>query len=91
MKIDKFEEYKPKISKVSEYRKLINRSFSSQLDTYSGQKIVIVDDKVNYLTGPFTNKSRLLARMFWDIEQPADIHEPSMRRAIKDWIEDNSK
>jgi hypothetical protein len=53
--------------------------------------MVLIDDRLYYLAGPYVNKGRLSARMYFDLTYDEKFHEPSMRRAIKDWIDYNSK
>jgi hypothetical protein len=53
--------------------------------------MVLVDERLYYLGGPYSNKSRLSARMYFDLTYDEKFHEPSLRRAIKDWIDYNSK
>ena len=59
-------------------------------------KTIEVSGKNQYLSGPILVKSRLVDKLFYDIKYDADekgsvIHEPSLRKAIKIWIDKHSK
>jgi len=89
--IKEYSEFLPKDDLVNEYRKMIDGRYQVINDKSTGYKMVLVDERLYYLGGPYVNKSRLSARMYFDLTYDEKFHEPSMRRAIKDWIDDNSK
>ena len=84
--LKEFNEYEPKTDKVSEYKDLLDRKYN--ISEYQDDKFVIIDDKSYYLTGTFFNKGFLTKKIFNDvIHQITDVHEPSLRKAIKNWID----
>ena len=91
MIIKEYSEFSPKEDLVSQYRELIDEKYEVINDKSTGYKMVLVDERLYYLGGPYVSKGRLSARMYFDLTYDEKFHEPSMRRAIKDWIDDNSK
>lgn len=89
--IKEYSEFSPKQELVDQYRKLLDDKYEVIYDKNSGYKMVLVDERLYYLGGPYVSKGRLSARMYFDLTYDEKFHEPSMRRAIKDWIDDNSK
>ncbi len=84
--LDEFERYKPRESDIDKWIKIIDSEY--EVKVYHGEKIVVVDDKINWLSGNFQNKGLLVNRIFNDIDSKyPDTHEPSLRRAIKNWID----
>jgi hypothetical protein len=65
------------------------------ISIFRNMKTIEVSGKNQYLSGPILVKSRLVDKLFYDIKYDADekgsvIHEPSLRKAIKIWIDKNS-
>jgi len=89
--IKEFSEFQPKEELVKKYFSQIEEKYQIIKDSMSGHKIVLIDEKIYYLSGPFGNKKRLTNRIYFDITYDADFHEPSLRKAIKDWVDINSK
>ena len=91
--LKEFNEYQPDIDSVERWESLLDKKY--QIKEYKGDKLIMIDDKSYYLTGSFFNKGRLTQKIFWDIKSDADengsvIHEPSLRKAIKNWIDKNN-
>jgi len=66
------------------------------ISLFRNMKMIEVSGKNQYLSGPILVKSRLVDKLFYDIKYDADekgsvIHEPSLRKAIKIWIDKHSK
>jgi hypothetical protein len=66
------------------------------ISIFRNMKTIEVSGKNQYLSGPILVKSRLVDKLFYDIKYDADekgsvIHEPSLRKAIKIWIDTHSK
>jgi hypothetical protein len=66
------------------------------ISIFQNMKTIEVSGKNQYLSGPILVKSRLVDKLFYDIKYDADekgsvIHEPSLRKAIKIWIDTHSK
>jgi hypothetical protein len=62
---------------------------------FRNMKTIQVSGKTQYLSEPLLVKSRLVDKLFLDIKYDADengsvVHEPSLRKAIKTWIDKNS-
>jgi hypothetical protein len=58
-----------------------------EIKEYSGYKIILIDDKIFYLNGPFARKNNTVQKIFNDISYKIeDIHKPSLRKAIKNWL-----
>lgn len=83
---------KPIESKVNEYKKIIKDRYKINKKNYQGRKMAyaVVDEKIIYLDGPFSSKSRLINKINLDMKDIKNLHEPSLRRAIKDWIDENT-
>lgn len=65
------------------------------ISIFRNMKTIQVSGKTQYLSEPLLVKSRLVDKLFFDIKYDADeegsvIHEPSLRKAIKNWIDKNS-
>ena len=83
-------EFLPNLDLVKHYSHIVSDNFKVRIDNLTKQKMVIVDEKIHYLTGPFVNKTRTLNKMYHEIQQD-EFHVPSLRKAIRDWISKNSK
>jgi len=84
--IREFNEYEPDKSAVTSLEEYLDVRY--EIRDYRGDKLILIDDKPYYLTGFMFNKGRLTDKIFYDItSEVKDLHEPSLRRAIKNWID----
>ena len=82
-----YNEYEPKKDLVKEYYYLVNDRY--QIYEYDGNKYISIDDKTFFITGWLYNKGLVTNKIFYDIESEiTDLHEPSLRKAIKEWLDD---
>lgn len=87
-----YSEYRPDRVEVAKWRRLLEDEYRT--DEYNGDKVVIVEDKMHFLTGPFLNKKYLVNRVVSDIKYRHEhmrTHEPSLRKAVKDWVDSFSR
>ena len=89
--IDDYSDFLPQQDLVDHYRDSINKNYQVIDDKSSGYKMVLIDDRLYYLSGPYGYKNKLVNKMFFDMTYDKDFHDPSLRKAIKDWVDDNSK
>jgi hypothetical protein len=89
--LSKYAEWKPIPELVKDYEDLIYQKYN--IKDYNDNRIIVVDDKIHYLTGPFVNKGNLTNIIYHVVmgNMIHSSHEPSLRRAIKNWIDENSK
>ena len=90
--ISNFNDWKPIPELVSEYEDILYKNF--EIKNFENQKIILIDDKMYYLSGPFSNKGNLTNKIYHQVYDKYLLHsshEPSLRRAIKNWIDSNSK
>lgn len=89
--IKEFNEYEPDQESVLEWEKYLDQNY--QIEDFRGDKLIVIDDKPLYITGSLFNKGRLTDKIFNDIsyKEGLEIHEPSLRRAIKNWIDGHSE
>ena len=80
-----FSKYTSDEKKVEEYLKDIQSEFKVETDK-DGNKYVMFDEKQNFIQG---NKSVLRSRLFNHFDKE-DIHKPSLKKAIKIWLDKNS-
>jgi hypothetical protein len=87
--IKEFNEYQPDESSVRDLEKYLDVRY--EIKDFRGDKLIVIDNKPYYLTGFQFNKGRLTDKIFHDItSEVMDLHEPSLRRAIKNWIDKHS-
>ena len=88
--LKEFNEYQPDSQEVPKWIEYIENNY--QIEEYRGEKLIILDDKPFYLTGFLFDKGRLTNKLYFDIlsNNDSDIHVPSLRKAIKIWIDSNS-
>jgi len=87
--IKEFNEYQPDESSVTDLEKYLNVRY--EIKDFRGDKLILIDDKPYYLTGFQFNKGRLTDKIYYDVtSEVMDLHEPSLRKAIKNWIDKNS-
>ena len=90
--ISQFSEWKPIPEIVKDYLDILYKNY--QVKDFQNYKIVLIDDKIYYFSGPFVNKGNLTNKIFSEVYDKYLLHsshEPSLRRAIKNWIDSNSK
>lgn len=82
--LENFSERYPDDTEVNFWEEYIQRKYGDRIfDTEFG-KMVQVDDKSYFLN----QKSEIVDRIFYDVKRVSRvIHEPSLRRAIKNWID----
>jgi hypothetical protein len=86
--IKEFDQYQPDESSIQDLEKYLDDRY--EVTNYRGDRLVVIDDKPFYLTGFQFNKGKLTDKIFYDITSDVmDLHEPSLRRAIKNWIDKN--
>lgn len=90
MRLKEYSDFTPNQNLVQDYRKIIDEKYKVIIDKTSGYKIVLIDDRLYYLSGPYGYKNKLVNKMFFDMTYDKDFHEPSLRKSIKDWIDENS-
>lgn len=79
--------YTPEKDLVKKYYSLINDRY--QIYEQDSNKYISIDDKTYYITGWIYNKGLVINKIFYDIiNEIEDLHEPSLRRAIKEWLDD---
>ena len=91
--------YEPRDEEVKDIIEILNDRYQVKVGKpYRGKKTsyISIDYKVYYLSGFLFNKSRIVNKMFIDMvhyfeETGRKIHEPSLRKAIKTWVDMNSK
>jgi hypothetical protein len=84
--IKEFNEYQPDESSVTDLEKYLNVRY--EIKDFRGDKLILIDDKPYYLTGFQFNKGRLTDKIYYDVNSEVmDLHEPSLRKAIKNWID----
>jgi len=87
--IKEFNEYQPDESSVRDLEKYLDVRY--EIKDFRDDKLIVIDDTPYYLTGFQFNKGRLTDKIFHDItSEVMDLHEPSLRRAIKNWIDKHS-
>lgn len=87
--IKEFNEYQPDESSVRDLEKYLDVRY--EIKDFRGDKLILIDDKPYFLTGFQFNKGRLTDKIFYDVtSEVMDLHEPSLRRAIKNWIDKHS-
>ena len=88
--LKEFNEYKPDIDSVEKWVSFLDDKYKIQ--NIDDSRFIMIDDKPYHLKGFLFNKGKLTDRIFWDIkyeseENGSKIHEPSLRKAIKNWID----
>lgn len=84
--IKEFNEYESDESSVRDLEKYLDVRY--EIKDFRGDKLILIDDRPYYLSGFQFNKGRLTDKIFYDItSEVMDLHEPSLRKAIKNWID----
>jgi len=88
--LKEFNEYQPDSDKVKKWIDYIENNY--KIEEYRGEKFILIDDKPYYLTSFLFDKGRLTNKIYYNIvyNYDSDIHVPSLRKAIKVWIDSNS-
>jgi uncharacterized protein YxjI len=82
-----YNDYEPKKDLVKDYYYLVNDKY--QIYDHDGNKYISIDDKNLFITGWLYNKGITTNKIFYDIkDEIMDLHEPSLRKAIKEWLDD---
>lgn len=86
--------YEPINKKVEELIRIIDERYQVKVDRK--MSYIMIDHKVYYLSGFLFNKTRIVNKIFLDMEYyfeetGKEMHEPSLRKAIKTWVDLNSK
>jgi hypothetical protein len=89
--LNEYTDFEPRQDLVEKYREEIEKKYEFISDNNTEYKLVLIDDRIYYLNGPYGFKSKVVNRIFFDMSYDNDIHEPSLRKAIKDWVDYNSK
>ena len=89
--LNEYADFEPRQDLVEKYREEIEQNYKVITDNNTEYKLVLIDDRIYYLSGPYGSKSNVVNRIFFDMSYGNDIHKPSLRKAIKDWFNDNSK
>lgn len=87
-----YNEFRPDPVEVAKLRKVVDSEY--KVSDFQGERIVVVDDKMNFLTGNFVNKKRLVHRICNDISAAyahLPLHTPSLRRAVKEWVDSHAR
>jgi hypothetical protein len=83
-----WDRFRPEESDVRKWEEIIKSKY--QIKDWRGDKYVMIDDNPHFLTGSFIRKSELVNKIFLELSEE-NVHEPSLRKAIKNWFEKNSK
>jgi hypothetical protein len=89
--LKEYSEFRPDRVEVDKWRRKVEDQY--EVKEFNGERMVLVDDKINFLTGPFANKKRVVNRIFNELSYDLSherLHVPSLRKAIKDWVDDQS-
>lgn len=89
-----YNEHRPDPVEVARWRRVVEDEYGGKVGEFDGQKYVVVDEKMNFLTGNFMNKGRLVHRICNEItfaHEHAPPHTPSLRRAVKDWVDSHAR
>lgn len=86
--IFEWNKFNPDSKEVEKWESVIYSKFP--IKSHRGDKYVLVDDKPYYLTGNFIRKNELVNKISI-ILSDNKTHLPSLRRAIKNWFDKNSK
>jgi len=89
MIIREFNEFDPESSEVEKWEEIIKDNYP--IYTWKEDKYISISDKTYFLTGKLLNKGRLTDKIFFDIKDDyPEAHDPSLRKAIRNWINKNS-
>jgi len=85
-----FENFEPQQDQVKYWLNYLDENYP--ITDYHNMKMINISGKGRYISGPYLNKSTLKQQIFNDIvsDNKENIHEPSLRRAISTWIDQQS-
>ena len=85
--LETFSERYPTEDDVKFWEDYLDQNYTKFSNTEFG-KMIQIDDKSYFLR----NKREVTDRLFWDIKYSFNqqIYQPSLRRAIKNWIDRNN-
>jgi len=100
--LEKFSNFEPRSEDLDKWINYIKQNYQVDSRDILDKKVkfVMIDDKPKDITGSFAKKGEIVDLIFNEIsylkkngqlEQLPEIHEPTVRRAIKDWIEESRK
>jgi hypothetical protein len=85
-------DWEPNQDQVEKWINYLNDEKNYTISKFRDMKMIDISGKSRYISGPLLAKSRLKQQIFNDItDKEKDIHEPSLRRAISTWIDQQSK
>jgi len=94
--LENFNSYdkEPILDSVDEWIEFLDNRYP--IYDFRDMKTIEIEGKMRFLSGSLLTKKRLTDQIFYDIKtseemQGSKIHEPSLRKAIKDWINKYSK
>lgn len=84
----------PILDSVNKWMEFLDKRYP--ISDFRNMKTIQIEDKMRFLSGSFLTKKRLTDQIFYDITtseemKGSEIHEPSLRKAIKEWIDKYSK
>ena len=88
-----FDSFSPDLKDVEKVTHYLKSKFKIMESTILGDivKYIVISDKVIYLTGSLLNKKRSVNKIFLEVKDDLDFSESSIRKAIKDFIDDQNK
>jgi hypothetical protein len=100
--LENFSNFEPRSEDLDKWINYIKQNYQIDSRDILDKKVkfVMIDDKPKDITGSFAKKGEIVDLIFNEIsylkkngqlEQLPEIHEPTVRRAIKDWIEESRK
>ena len=100
--LENFSNFEPRSEDLDKWINYIKQNYQIDSRDILDKKVkfVMIDDKPKDITGSFAKKGEIVDLIFNEIsylkkngqlEQLPEVHEPTVRRAIKDWIEESRK
>lgn len=82
-----YSQYEPQKDLVKDYYLLINDKY--KIYYHEENKFISIDDKNYFIKGWLYNKGVVTNKIYNDMSNDIeDLHEPSLRKAIKEWLDD---
>ena len=83
-------DYTPDDNSVNSWLEYLNNKYEVKSD--NDISYITIDYKTYYISGPLFNKQRVTQKIFLDITEDeslsgSKIHIPSLRKAIKKWLD----
>lgn len=95
--LESFSDYEPHTGDLEKWIDYLSETYKLEIEKKFDKqvKFVMIDEKPRDITGPFAKKGELVDLIFYEIvdskseklKKLPEIHEPTVRKAIKDWIE----